>query len=185
MTIELRLQDAPIINKKVYGITYMGLLSRLLGNKQGANDKKWSKGKSKSFELMAKLHSKVQQGENVRVLGVDDNVVNNKVLKAMIEKMGYEYTSAISGQQALDIYTQSSSFDLILMDCEMPGMDGYEATSKLRSLEASKKNAPIPIVAVTGNVLESDKTKCFNAGMNDFINKPVKLEKLKELIEGR
>lgn len=162
----------------------MGLLNSIWRKKQGGSGNKRAQRKIKTQQLMDELHAKAQQGAKISVLGVDDNLVNNKVLKAMIEKMGYSYTSASSGQQALDSYLSTPTFDLILMDCEMPGMDGYEATKRLRSLEFSEKNKPIPIVAVTGNVLESDKVKCFDAGMNGFISKPVLIDKLKELIEG-
>ncbi|MCU0659722.1 MAG: response regulator, partial [Polyangiaceae bacterium] len=102
------------------------------------------------------------------ILVVEDNLINQKVLSAMLRKMGYRFELAADGRQAIEqIHRQH--FDIILMDCFMPVMDGYEATRQIRATESHHHT----IIAVTANVLEGDREKCLAAGMDDYLAKPV------------
>ncbi len=115
-----------------------------------------------------------------RVLVVEDNRVNQMVLKTMLKKLGYEVFTADNGRKALEVL-EKEEIDLILMDCQMPVMDGLEATRRIRQM--SNSNANKPILAVTANALSGDKDRCLAAGMNDYINKPLKLNVIKESLE--
>jgi len=105
------------------------------------------------------------------VLVVDDNVINREVAQAMLERVGCRVTVAEDGNAALD-HTRRRRFDAILMDCQMPGMDGYAATIAIRRTESERRSQPTPIVALTANVLTRDRNRCIEAGMNQFLSKP-------------
>lgn len=139
---------------------------------------------AKQHNAMAHLHALARSGQTLRVLGVDDNPVNCKVLQAMVEKLGYQFASAASGHQALELVEQGAGFDVIIMDCEMPVMSGFEATKRLRALELKTRQLPIAIIALTGHVLEKDKNNCLKSGMNDFLSKPLQYQQLKQLLQG-
>ncbi len=107
----------------------------------------------------------------VRVLLVEDNMVNQKVTQRMLEKLGCRVNVATNGREAVQTI-ERLSFDLVFMDCQMPEMDGYAATAKIRRLKGSDRH--IPIVAMTANAMKGDKEKCLKAGMDDYISKPAK-----------
>jgi CheY-like chemotaxis protein len=113
------------------------------------------------------------------VLLAEDNRANQVVAVSMLKKLGLETTVVPDGNQVVAALTESS-FDLVLMDCQMPDMDGYEATRQIRRLEKDKQ---IPVVALTANVLEGDREKCMAAGMDDFLAKPLKWEELVVVLE--
>ena len=117
----------------------------------------------------------------LNVLVVEDTLINQKVAKMMLEKIGVVVDIVENGQLAVDIY-QEKRFDLILMDCQMPVMDGFEATRQIREIE-KQTGGFTPIVALTANVVKEEKEKCFAAGMNDFVSKPVSLPILKQKLE--
>lgn len=124
-----------------------------------------------------------------RVLLVEDNPVNQRVASAMLEKLGCNCVLAEDGQQALQRLRQEA-FDVVLMDCQMPEMDGYEATRQHRAEEGSVPGRRrLPIIALTANAFQADRRKCLEAGMDDFLAKPVTLEalrrKLGEWVGGR
>lgn len=108
--------------------------------------------------------------DKIKVLLVEDTLINQKVAKMMLKKIGMDVTVAENGQVAVD-YCQKEQFNLILMDCQMPVMDGFEATKTIRDLQGEQQRTPI--VALTANVLQAEKDKCFAAGMDDFVAKPV------------
>ncbi|MBK9294424.1 MAG: response regulator [Oligoflexia bacterium] len=118
---------------------------------------------------------------DLKILLVEDNLVNQEVSKEMLEQIGIEVKTAENGEKAVEIF-KKSPFDLIFMDCQMPVMDGYEATKKIRQIEVEEARVKIPILALTANVTKEDKEKCFNSGMDDFLNKPVDFDKLKGAI---
>jgi CheY-like chemotaxis protein/anti-sigma regulatory factor (Ser/Thr protein kinase) len=111
-----------------------------------------------------------------RILLVEDNHINQKVASVMLTKLGYEVDVANNGVEALDAIG-SQTYDLVLMDCFMPGMDGFEATRRIRESGASV--AQIPIIAMTANAFQKDKENCLNAGMSDYLSKPVRQPELK------
>lgn len=112
-----------------------------------------------------------------RLLIVDDNELNREVLEAMLDGQGYELHFAGSGPAALAA-CEASRFDLVLMDCAMPGMDGYQTTQELRRREQARGAAPVPVIAVTGNAALNARERCVAAGMNDYLSKPCPRERL-------
>ncbi|MCK5069384.1 MAG: response regulator, partial [Desulfocapsa sp.] len=102
---------------------------------------------------------------------VEDNLVNQKLASMILTKAGYNVKIAGNGKIALDMYSSDpESFDTILMDVQMPEMDGYEATRKIRELGHTE----VPILAMTANAMKGDRELCLEAGMNDYITKPIK-----------
>jgi TMAO reductase system sensor TorS len=112
------------------------------------------------------------------VLLVEDNPINQMVAQKMLEKIGLESTLAGDGQEALNMLEQGR-FDAVLMDCQMPVMDGFEATRRIREQTALLS---LPVIAMTANVMEGDREKCIEAGMNDYIGKPVVEADLKKTL---
>ncbi|PSV46335.1 response regulator [Photobacterium indicum] len=115
-----------------------------------------------------------------KVLVVEDAVVNQKVAKMMLEKLGVEVMIASNGQIGVDMY-QEHDFDMIFMDCQMPVLDGFGATKAIRNLEQNASH--IPIIALTANVVKEEKDKCYEAGMDDFVSKPVSKKVLSAVLE--
>ncbi len=118
--------------------------------------------------------------QSVRILLAEDNPVNQKLAVLILNKAGYQVDVANNGRKAVETFTQQpANFDLILMDVQMPEMDGLEATKELRS----RGFQSIPIIAMTANAMKGDREICLEAGMNDYITKPVKREIIFEIIE--
>ncbi|MEJ2115874.1 MAG: response regulator, partial [Gammaproteobacteria bacterium] len=117
---------------------------------------------------------------NATILIVEDNNANQQVAQAMLERLGCNCSIAANGIEALKLL-ELAKYDAIFMDCNMPEMDGYETTGQIRQLD--NEVSQIPIIAMTANVLDGDREKCIQAGMNDYTRKPLKLEKLIEKIE--
>ena len=118
----------------------------------------------------------------VRILLAEDNIVNQKVALKILEKNGYRAEAAANGQEALHAL-KLAPYDLVLMDCQMPVMDGYEATREIRNSKSEGINKKIPIIAMTANAMKGDREKCIVAGMDDYIAKPVNPKTLKETID--
>ncbi|MGH1541098.1 MAG: ATP-binding protein [Arenicella sp.] len=118
-----------------------------------------------------------------RILLVEDSKANQMLATAMLKKVGYQVDTADDGQQALEILKlqPSPQYDLILMDIQMPGLNGYETTEAIRALSAPVSD--LPIVAMTANVLDSERQKCIDVGMQGYVPKPFKLNKLIDQIE--
>ena len=114
------------------------------------------------------------------VLLVEDNIVNKRVANVMLDKLGCDVVVAETGLEALDA-VNSRHFDLIYMDCQMPKMNGYDASRAIRQMSGEKSR--IPIIAMTANIDPQDRIHCFDAGMNDFLSKPFKLEELSALTQ--
>lgn len=117
-----------------------------------------------------------------KILVVEDNPTNQRVASALLEKAGFSYTLVGSGYEALRLM-EDELFDLVLMDCQMPGLDGYETTSLIRSRDVAVLRHDIPIIAMTANALEGDRDKCLQAGMDDYISKPIEVVRLVLLLE--
>jgi two-component system sensor histidine kinase/response regulator len=117
-----------------------------------------------------------------RVLMVEDNPVNQEVGRAMLQELGVEAATAWSGEEALKMLA-AEQFEVVLMDCEMPKMDGYEATRRFRAWERKHQRARTPIVAVTAKALDGDAQKCFEVGMDRYLSKPFTIEELFTVLE--
>lgn len=117
----------------------------------------------------------------MRLLLVDDNHINRMVVLALLRKFNYEIITAANGIEALDLF-KSDKFDCILMDIHMPKMDGITSTILIRKFEKENNLNETPILALTASHPEEDKSKCLDAGMNDFIRKPVTLAELSRII---
>ena len=105
-----------------------------------------------------------------KVLIAEDNAINQRVVAIMLSKLGYSADVATEGAVVLEMLAKQH-YDLILMDCQMPGMDGFEATKAIRALPSDISQ--IPIIAVTANALPGQREKCLATGMNDYISKPI------------
>lgn len=117
-----------------------------------------------------------------RVLLVEDNEINQMISGEMLRQAGLYVEISKNGLMAIDIL-QNHQFDLILMDCQMPEMDGYEATRQIRAQEAKEHAVPRTIIALTANVMPSDRDKCTAAGMNDFLGKPFSFEQVHAVLD--
>lgn len=111
-----------------------------------------------------------------KILVAEDNPVNQEVAKAMLARLGMETAIANDGKHAVEL-AYNNRYDIILMDCQMPVMDGFEATAQIR-----KQFSDIPIIALTANATEDDRNHCLNAGMNDFLSKPYSIDQLQQKI---
>ncbi|MCP4163926.1 MAG: response regulator [Deltaproteobacteria bacterium] len=122
-----------------------------------------------------------RDNSNYKILVVEDNPVNQQLVIKFLDKFGYNSFVAANGEIAVNML-KLDFFDMILMDIQMPVMDGYEATKKIRSGQVSDENKNIPIIAMTAHAMKQDKEKCLLEGMSDYISKPFKPDKLKEVI---
>ncbi len=115
-----------------------------------------------------------------RLLIVDDNAINQAVVKGVFKDLPLELKTCTDGQQALDILANDPDIDVVLMDCQMPVLDGYSASSAIRRGDASEAYIGVPIVAMTANAMAGDRERCLQAGMSDYITKPIDAEHLLE-----
>ncbi|SPF54543.1 hypothetical protein SBF1_7650001 [Candidatus Desulfosporosinus infrequens] len=116
---------------------------------------------------------------NSNILLVEDMVANQKLEMIMLKKLGYSVELAINGEQAVE-KCNTKKYDLILMDCQMPVMDGYEATEQIKKSSILNKNTTI--IAMTAYAMEGDREKCFTAGMDDYLSKPITMSVLEKKI---
>jgi len=118
--------------------------------------------------------------ENLRILLAEDNLVNQRVVVKLLGKLGLCADVVPNGQEAVKAL-ESSHYDIIFMDCQMPEMDGYEATRTIRRSKSKRHN--VPIIAMTANVMKGDMEKCISTGMNDYIPKPINIKVLASVID--
>jgi signal transduction histidine kinase/CheY-like chemotaxis protein len=122
----------------------------------------------------------VTPGVRGRVLAADDNAVNKKLITRLLEKAGYIADAVDNGREAVEAVTRVE-YDAVLMDCQMPVMDGFEATSVIRAA-ASGRGRRVPIIALTASAMQSDRERCLAAGMDDYLTKPIKPTELAEVL---
>ncbi len=120
--------------------------------------------------------------ENIHVLVAEDNTINQKLIKNVLNGFGVEVTLANNGEETLELRMQNE-YDMIFMDIQMPVLGGIEATGKILDFEEKQRKHHIPIVALTANALEGDREKYINAGMDNYLSKPIELEQLNLLIQ--
>lgn len=120
--------------------------------------------------------------KGMKILLCEDNEVNVKVASMILKRLNFEIDVAENGQEALNKFLHVK-YDIIFMDCMMPVMDGFQATQKIRELEKENDAKPVLIIALTANATDEDKEKCSNAGMNDFLSKPIKKEHVQAVID--
>ncbi|MFZ3266339.1 MAG: PAS domain S-box protein [Terriglobales bacterium] len=116
-----------------------------------------------------------------RILVVEDNATNQKVALAILAKLGHQADAVESGAQALEAL-QRVDYDVVLMDCEMPNMDGYETTRRIRLRSSGTRIPSIPVIALTAHALQGDREKCLAAGMNDYLSKPIEPGQVAEIL---
>jgi two-component system, sensor histidine kinase and response regulator len=117
----------------------------------------------------------------VRILVAEDNIVNQKLALRLLQRMGAEVTLAGNGVEALAAL-RTADFDAVFMDCQMPLMDGFDATRQLRNSAGVVRNSNIPVIALTANALATDRAKCLAAGMNDYLTKPIDPTRLQQAL---
>jgi len=120
----------------------------------------------------------------LRMLIVEDVEINREILLSLLEDTGFIIDYAVNGEEAVSIVKSAAhKYDIVLMDIQMPVMDGLEATRQIRTLPSCKLDE-LPIIAMTANVFKDDIKQCFEAGMNDHLSKPVDVEKLLKVLSG-
>jgi CheY-like chemotaxis protein len=172
------------LRKPVRRKTMIEVLERMLG--EGSQDG----GKEASEGLITEQSVSHNLKQEVRILLVEDNLDNQLLMKRILTKGGYNIEIAENGREAVEAYRQAPRrYDLILMDIQMPEMDGYEATEAIRDLEGKEQSSEagvelksLPIVALTAHAMVTEREQCLRRGMTDYMTKPVKREKLFEMI---
>ncbi|HJY39164.1 MAG TPA: ATP-binding protein, partial [Steroidobacteraceae bacterium] len=133
-----------------------------------------------SVAASASAHVDEPRGAGKRILLAEDNVVNEKVATRFLQKLGYVVDAVANGREAVDAWAKGG-YDLVLMDCQMPVLDGYAATREIRARERTGEH--IPIVALTANAMPKDELECRQAGMDDHLAKPIDREELARCLE--
>ncbi len=189
-------QQVDLGKRRVYGGTGLGLaISRELVELMGGEIRVNSQlNQGSEFSVLTPLKPVVgvnpakpaerhQITDTYSILVAEDNLVNQKVVHGLLTKMGHSVVIVAQGDDAVaERINPQSHFDIILMDCEMPAMDGYEATRLIRAYERDNGLPPIPIVALTAHALDEVRHKCLASGMNDFLTKPINTTQLNRAI---
>jgi len=157
-----------IMQKPIKHTELLHTIEKLFGDKNAQN------------KLQGDTPSLQERIKDKRVLLVEDNIINQKIAEKMLDRIGLQIDIAKNGEEAVNLITdeEERDFHLIFMDVQMPIMNGLDATRKLREL-----NIEIPIIAMTANALKGDREVCIEAGMNDYIGKPVKMDDLETILE--
>ena len=116
------------------------------------------------------------------ILVVEDNAMNEQLICNLLDFLGYGFHVSRDGREAVNA-CQLRRFDLILMDCQMPNMDGFEATALIREVESTKGATRVPIVALTAGSADVDRERCIASGMDDYLSKPFRVEDVRKKLE--
>ncbi|PTY37586.1 hypothetical protein BGP77_13905 [Saccharospirillum sp. MSK14-1] len=128
-------------------------------------------------------HASLPASRQLTILVAEDNVVNQRVIRGLLEKLGHNIILVTNGDEIVEARQQAERpADLILMDCEMPELDGYQATRLIRDYEQRQQQIRLPIVALTAHALEEVRQRCLDAGMDDFLTKPVSTRQLEKVL---
>ena len=181
------------LSKPVHREKLFQMLERILSDEDGTTQIPKSKNKD---SIVTQYTIREEMKHSISILLAEDNLVNQKLAKLMLTKAGYRVEVANNGKEAVEKYTASpGDFDLIFMDIQMPEMDGMQATQEIRNRESQTKNKKddklkiknsklrVPIVAMTAHAMQGDREKCLEAGMDDYISKPIKRELVFKVIE--
>ncbi len=128
------------------------------------------------------MSNEIETQKHWSVLLVEDNLVNQQITINQLKIMNCDVLLAKNGLEAIKA-TQEQNFDLIIMDCHMPEMNGYDATRQIREGEIEQNKEPVPIIALTADVMILNREHCLSVGMNDFLGKPVVLNDLKQILD--
>ena len=173
---------AAYLLKPIKQSAFYGLLIEVFGENQGPKPvtPQTVERKDKA-EAISVESAETQIGEGV-ILLAEDNPANQRLATVQLKRLGYEVDLVTNGAQALEAYElYPDRYAVILMDCQMPVMDGFEATRRIRALEEATRRH-IPIVAMTANAMQGDREACLAAGMDDYISKPVSLDSLRNVL---
>ena len=151
-----------------YGALYAALKALVAG------------GNNTKPRVLSRQITPVSSRAGLRILVVEDNIVNQKVIAGILKPMGISVIIADNGKVALDVLEKNKAFDLIFMDVNMPVMDGIETTKRIR---AQDQFAKIPILALTADAFSANREECLNAGMDDFVSKPFTAKLIEAAIE--
>lgn len=170
------------LTKPVRHDQLQGCLRVVFGIQHGPGTTGSGTGKSQTAAPpLITRHTLAEQSQRPRILVAEDNVVNQKLAVRMLERLGYQPDVVSNGQEAVTAF-ERGSYAAIVMDCQMPTMDGYEATRQIRAQEQRpdhpRTRAHIPIIALTANAMPGDRERCKAAGMDDYLTKPVKTDNL-------
>jgi two-component system, sensor histidine kinase and response regulator len=138
---------------------------------------------SKHKSLFVTRHSISEAKKSkIRILVAEDNIVNQKLALKLIDKFGFQADAVVNGKEAISVL-EKEDYDIVLMDIQMPEMDGFEATKVIRNPGSKVMDHDIPIIAMTAHALKGDRERCFEMGMDDYIPKPIEPKDLLEMIE--
>ncbi|MCX7748773.1 MAG: response regulator [Clostridia bacterium] len=166
--------DAGFSLVMVKPVRHLQFLHRIIDKREHTEDQNKDKHEEQPSIITGEPKEK-------RVLLVEDNPINRELASMQLEKLGMKVDCAVNGKEAV-LVLREKEYDLVFMDCQMPEMDGFEATYHIREMEKNL-GKHMPIIAMTANTLDGDKEKCTAAGMDDYISKPVRVNKLKEILE--
>ena len=172
--------------KKIGFATYLHKpvkLSELFDSLRTVAGKATSHEKDVSMQIVTEHAISDNYRKRYRILLIEDNITNQQLTFCMLnDKLGYHIDVVNNGKEAIESL-KDQNYNLVLMDCLMPVMDGYETTRVIRDVNSPVKNHKIPVVAMTANAMKGDREKCFDVGMDDYISKPVKFQELADAID--
>ena len=169
--VEMMKGELGVESKKNEGSTFW--FTAYFQSVSGEVELEESKGKVLAFPVS---NAKVATHSTTKILVAEDNSTNQLLTLSFLKSLGYSAQAVANGLEALEAF-KTGNFDLILMDCQMPEMDGFEATKQIRNFESST-GGHIPIIALTANAMKEDEDRCKSAGMDDYLSKPIKKDRL-------